>query len=72
MLANRPVAIGVGLALASALALVQFVAFRQLRRVPPEHRGRLSEIGRKLMPQNLTEALAVCGSGLHTVSWCAE
>jgi membrane protease YdiL (CAAX protease family) len=70
-LENRPLAIGIGLALATALALVQFVAFRQLGRVAPEQRGRLPEIARKLMPQNLTEALPffalVC-----TVSVCEE
>ncbi len=68
---NRPAAIGIGLALASALALVQFVAFRQLRRVAPEQRGRLPEIARKLMPQNLPEALAFVGL-VCTVSLCEE
>src|SRR5579862_3017325 len=68
---NRPAAIGIGLALASVLALVQFVAFRQLRRVAPEQRGRLPEIARKLMPQNLPEALAFVAL-VFTVSLCEE
>lgn len=70
-LANRPLAIGVGVVLASALALVQFVAFRQLGRVAPEHRGRLPEIARKLMPQNLIEALPFVAL-VCTVSVCEE
>jgi len=70
-LADRPAVIGIGLALASALALVQFVAFRQLGRVAPEHRGRLPEIARKLMPQNLTEALPFVAL-VCTVSLCEE
>ncbi len=70
-LAHRSAAIGIGLALASVLALVQFVAFRQLGRVPPERRGRLAEIARKLMPQNLAEALAFVAL-VCTVSVCEE
>ena len=70
-LANRPAAIGIGVALASALALVQLVAFRQLGRVAPEHRGRLPEIALKLMPQNLTEAFPFVAL-VCTVSLCEE
>jgi uncharacterized protein len=70
-LADRPAALGIGLALASVLALVQFVAFRQLGRVPPERRGRLPEIARKLMPQNLAEALPFVAL-VCTVSLCEE
>jgi membrane protease YdiL (CAAX protease family) len=70
-LANRPLALGVGLALASALGLIQLVALRQLRHVPPEQRGRLPEIARKLMPQNLTEALPFVAL-VCTVSLCEE
>jgi membrane protease YdiL (CAAX protease family) len=70
-LEDRPAAIGIGLALASLLALVQFVAFRQLGRVAPEQRGRLSQIARKLMPQNLTEALPFVAL-VCTVSLCEE
>jgi membrane protease YdiL (CAAX protease family) len=70
-LTDRRAAIGVGLALASALALVQFVAFRQLGRVAPERRGRLADIARKLMPQNLVEALPFVAL-VCTVSVCEE
>jgi membrane protease YdiL (CAAX protease family) len=70
-LADRAETIGIGLALASVLALTQFVAFRQLRRVAPEQRGRLPQIARKLMPQNLTEALPFVAL-VCTVSLCEE
>jgi membrane protease YdiL (CAAX protease family) len=70
-LADRPAAVGVGVALASVLALVQFVAFRQLGRVAPERRGRLAEIARKLMPQNLVEAFPFVAL-VCTVSLCEE
>jgi CAAX protease family protein len=70
-LADRSLAIGTGLALASALALIQFVAFRQLRQVAPEQRGRLGEIARRLMPQNLPEAFPFVAL-VCTVSLCEE
>lgn len=61
----------VGLALALLLAIVQLVAFRQLGRIPPEHRGRLGAVAEKLMPRTFTEAVPfvvlVC-----TVSVCEE
>ena len=64
-------AIFVGLALASLLAVVQFAALRQLPRVPPEGRGRLYQIARKLMPQTLTDG-AVFVVLVCTVSLCEE
>ena len=70
-LADRRAAIGIGLALAWTLALVQFVAFRQLGRVAPERRGRLADIAQKLMPQNLIEALPFVAL-VCTVSVCEE
>jgi membrane protease YdiL (CAAX protease family) len=69
--ADRPFAVGMGLALASALGLIQLVALRQLRHVAPEQRGRLPEIASKLMPQNLTEALPFVAL-VCTVSLCEE
>jgi CAAX protease family protein len=68
---NRTMTLGIGLALASILALMQLFGLRQLRRMPPSRRGRISEIARKLMPQNLSEALPFVAL-VCTVSLCEE
>ena len=61
----------VAVVLVLLLGFVQFVAFRQLSRMPLEQRGRLGAVAQKLMPQNFTEAVPffvlVC-----TVSVCEE
>jgi len=64
-------AILIGFVLASLLAAVQFVGLRQLPRIPPERRGRLYQIARKLMPQTLTDG-AVFAALVCTVSLCEE
>ena len=68
---DSPAAIGVGLALAATLALVQVAALRQVRRIPPERRGRLMEIAAKLMPQDLIEVFPFVAL-VCTVSLCEE
>ncbi len=53
------------LALAAALALVQLAAFRQLGRVAPERRGRLTEIAAQVDAAESDRGVSLCGLGLH-------
>jgi len=60
-----------GAAMAVVLASLQIVSLRQLSRLPPEKRGHLYRIASRLMPRNLTEALAFVAL-IGTVSLCEE
>jgi membrane protease YdiL (CAAX protease family) len=57
--------------MAVVLASLQIASLRQLSRLPPEKRGHLYQIASRLMPRNLTEALAFVAL-VGTVSLCEE
>ena len=63
--------LAVGAAMAVILVTLQIASLRQLSRLPPEKRGHLYEITSRLMPRNLTEALAFVAL-VGTVSLCEE
>jgi membrane protease YdiL (CAAX protease family) len=60
-----------GAVMAVVLASLQIASLRQLSRLPPEKRGHLYQIASRLMPRNLTEALAFVAL-VGTVSLCEE
>ncbi len=59
------------LALAVLLGANQFFSLRRLARLPAQRQGFLHQLARKLMPQNLLEALAFVAL-VVTVSLCEE
>ena len=72
-LASERPALGIvlGGAMAVLLASLQIASLRQLSRLPLEKRGHVYRVAAKLMPQNLTEALAFVAL-VGTVSLCEE
>jgi membrane protease YdiL (CAAX protease family) len=72
LLPEKPaLAIALGAAMATTLALLQMVSLRQLARLPLEKRGHLYQIAAKLMPRELTEWLVFVAL-VGTVSLCEE
>lgn len=72
LLLNRPLlAISVGVALASALGLLQLVSLRQLAKAPEESSSFMHQLAGKMMPQTLAEALPFVAL-VCTVSLCEE
>ena len=68
---NPAPGLALGAAMAVVLASLQIASLRQLSRLPAEKRGHLYQISSKIMPRNLTEALAFVAL-VGTVSLCEE
>ena len=69
--ARPTLGIVLGAVMATALASLQIASLRQLRRLPLEKRGRVYQVGVRLMPQNATETLVFVAL-VATVSLCEE
>ena len=66
-----PLTIATGLGLSLLLGGGVYYNLRRLARVPPDREGIMHHIARKLMPQNLAEALTFVGLAV-TVALCEE
>ncbi len=69
--AELPLTIATGLGLSLLLGGGVYYNLRRLARVPADHEGIMHQIARKLMPQNLVEALTFVGLAV-TVALCEE
>jgi CAAX protease family protein len=70
-LGNLRLTLGVAIPLAALLAVNQFFSIRRLAHLPPDRRGFLGDMARKIMPQNSIEQL-VFFALVVTVSLCEE